>query len=492
MKNIERQSILNLSKFGNDGIYSSRTCMTYRHRAKSDFIPPQENEESPTKIITLDADHKSQPSLQNVTSFRGFVQFIVCWCSDFYEEDFERDPDVKASMGIFLQEFMLYCGTLIEDEFDPVVFVPFVEFENDLLGMTSANLIESQPNFDESINMLTSMDDDDPMLEIKSPSLTRKISYDDNGEVLPPIVVNKSALRMNRNSTVVSPPKRVSLTSKRVSMRAGAARPRRRGTAINLIDLENCVRESSTVELGAHGSVNFHFNIYQNNAVIVAEQLSLMMHTYFCKIKMLEFISDNSHDNLTHFQKMHMQQMDWITSHILTSANVDECAQRIAYWLDVSMRMQHIRNYNGMFEILTVLQSTSIYRLKKSWSKVSSTHLEILTKLKALFNFQNNFAAFRNYFKENVQFPPCLPYVGLILKDIVYMKLAPKEISPGIINVSKLNAVSAQLRELNSYQMTPYHFDAKYEVIEALKSPPKFATEDEQYDASLVLEPVKT
>jgi hypothetical protein len=143
-----------------------------------------------------------------------------------------------------------------------------------------------------------------------------------------------------------------------------------------------------------------------------------------------------------------------------------------------------------MFEILTVLETTSVYRLKKAWALLSPSDLVKKEELKALFSSKASFSAFRLFLKSTTMQPPCMPYMGIYLKDIVYLHQMPNYVSQGIVNVTKMASLAAKLMEIHSYQMTPYHFGSNYDVIKVLQSKPMYPTEDEQYKASTNLEPI--
>lgn len=55
--------------------------------------------------------------------------------------------------------------------------------------------------------------------------------------------------------------------------------------------------------------------------------------------------------------------------------------------------------------------------------------------------------------------------------------------------MTKMNSIASKLIELHSHQNTPYHFVSDIELIDVIKAPAKYLTEDEQYFRSIELEP---
>lgn len=410
----------------------------------------------------------------NVASLRGCVQLLSTWCTDFYEDDFERDAVLKVAMGRFIEEVMEHSGELIEEEFDPNVFTPFITFvadESRVLELNDATACEDS---------VTSVTDATSTLTISS--------------IRKSVVVSRTSLACGGEE------QRASVFSKRMSKKSFAPL-KKRGTS--LFDVFTPISEGiddlqsfdETIK-GQEGTVDapLVYNLLELRPEDVAEQLTLMEHTLFCRIKRSELIDSKQvqYNHLKELQAFTVHAMDWMISAVVSSRNCDEASRKIAFLLRVSSHMQKIRNYNGMFEVLTALETTSVYRLKSAWSKLDAEANAQHATLKALFSSRAGFQAFRKFIVgENCQ-PPCMPYLGLYLKDIIYILQLPSYVSPGIVNVTKMGSLACKVMEIHSYQTTPYHFLSQPQMIQVLKSPPQFITEDAQYQASIDLEPILT
>jgi len=416
---------------------------------------------------TVDPDQNTDVDC-NVASLRGCLQLLTIWCVDFYEDDFERDSSLKAAMGKFLEEVMLKSGDLVENEFDPNSFAPFLKFEDSQFNTSLPDMV---------------VEDSD---EFRAPprAALRKQSV---------LVVARDRCAQRKNSVM----------SKRVSTKSTAP-PRKRGTVLftsmsfgfgeseqpEIVDVRER-RSSVAVHIG-NGSVAIEFNILDLEPVEVAEQVTLLEHNLFCRVKRTELIDSKqeTYANLKELQAFQIHWMDWMISQVVGSPDTGEASKKIAFLLEMSTWMERIRNYNGMFQVLTVLESTSVYRLRKAWDQLKSSATTRHSELKALFSSKSGFIAFRQFLKRTTIQPPCLPYMGLYLKDIIYIQQLPNFVSKGIVNVTKMSSLASKLVELHSYQGTPYHFTSNSYVIDVLKSPARYRTEDEQYAASVTLEPV--
>lgn len=60
-----------------------------------------------------------------------------------------------------------------------------------------------------------------------------------------------------------------------------------------------------------------------------------------------------------------------VASQIMNYADVSSRANAIEKWVAVADICRCLHNYNGVLEITSALNRSAIYRLKKTWAKVS-------------------------------------------------------------------------------------------------------------------------
>ncbi|KII66040.1 Ras-specific guanine nucleotide-releasing factor 2 [Thelohanellus kitauei] len=106
-----------------------------------------------------------------------------------------------------------------------------------------------------------------------------------------------------------------------------------------------------------------------------------------------------------------------IQTSILYFEKLIKRASIIEYWLEVANHLSTLRNYNVMLMIHTAFAANCIYRLKKTWDKVSKKHKEIKTKIAKLCSPNGNYSNLRaEYQKEK-----SLPYLGSYLSEFMYI-----------------------------------------------------------------------
>jgi RasGEF domain len=76
-----------------------------------------------------------------------------------------------------------------------------------------------------------------------------------------------------------------------------------------------------------------------------------------------------------------------------------------------------LNNFNGIKEILAALQSSSVYRLKKTFAGVGSKYLKTFEELKTITASELNFKNLRA--KIHSVEPPLIPFPGVYQGDLV-------------------------------------------------------------------------
>jgi hypothetical protein len=487
-------------------------------RSSSGSNPSQKHEDESTSLpATLDSSSSSSRAV-DIASLRGLLQLLTIWCVNFYEDDFEKESDLKAAMGDFLQEVMQKCGDLIEEEFDPNSFSPFLSFE---LTPAPPLVQGSNENDDDKPLTLSPASKTDAPLRKPSVVVFARCSVAGGNAT----TSSRASLVMSRRltSTPMAPPRKrgTVLMNSFVIQRLGESDEeedeeldhKRPGAALavggSILQVQSGSYQRDDEEEGGRGrgggivksrmsvsilggTLGLQYNLVDFEPEVVSEQLTLIEHNLFCRIKRTELIDSKqvTYSNLKDLQAFSMHWMDFAISQVVSSSSIDEARKKIAILIDISTHMKKIRNYNGMFEILTILESTSVYRLKSAWAGLDPLRIEKHAALKALYASKDGFITFRTFLKTTGSQFPSLPYLGLYLKDIIYIMQLPTYTAPGIVNLIKMNSLAAKLVDIHSSQGTPYHFVEDAYVIQSLRSTPLYASEDSQYNASIALEPV--
>ncbi|XP_045141142.1 ras-specific guanine nucleotide-releasing factor 2 [Echinops telfairi] len=177
-----------------------------------------------------------------------------------------------------------------------------------------------------------------------------------------------------------------------------------------------------------------------------------------------------------------------VVSQIMNYPDVISRASAIEKWVAVADICRCLHNYNGMLEITSALNRSAIYRLKKTWAKVSKQTKALMDKLQKIVSSEGRFKNLRETLK-NCN-PPAVPYLGMYLTDLAFIEEGtPNFTEEGLVNFSKMRMISHIIREIRQFQQTSYRIDPQPKVTQYLLDKTLIIDEDTLYELSLKIEP---
>uniref|UniRef100_A0A4W6CJ07 Ras protein specific guanine nucleotide releasing factor 1 n=1 Tax=Lates calcarifer TaxID=8187 RepID=A0A4W6CJ07_LATCA len=169
----------------------------------------------------------------------------------------------------------------------------------------------------------------------------------------------------------------------------------------------------------------------------------------------------------------------------------DDVVTRVAViekWVAVADICRCLHNYNAVLEITSSLNRSSVFRLKKTWLKVSKQTKALIDKLQKLVSSEGRFKNLREALK-NCD-PPCVPYLGMYLTDLAFIEEGtPNYTEDNLVNFSKMRMISHIIREIRQFQQTAYKIDLQPKVAQYLLDNSSVLDEESMYEASLRIEP---
>uniref|UniRef100_A0A8D2MTM0 Ras protein specific guanine nucleotide releasing factor 1 n=1 Tax=Zonotrichia albicollis TaxID=44394 RepID=A0A8D2MTM0_ZONAL len=186
-----------------------------------------------------------------------------------------------------------------------------------------------------------------------------------------------------------------------------------------------------------------------HSALEIAEQLTLLDHLVFKKIPYEEFFGQGwmkleKNERTPYIMKntKHFNDVsNLIASEIIRNEDIAARASAIEKWVAVADICRCLHNYNAVLEITSSLNRSAIFRLKKTWLKVSKQTKALIDKLQKLVSSEGRFKNLREALK-NCD-PPCVPYLGMYLTDLAFIEEGtPNYTEDGLVNFSKMRMVS--------------------------------------------------
>ncbi|XP_060026811.1 ras-specific guanine nucleotide-releasing factor 1 [Lagenorhynchus albirostris] len=233
-----------------------------------------------------------------------------------------------------------------------------------------------------------------------------------------------------------------------------------------------------------------------HSALEIAEQLTLLDHLVFKKIPYEEFFGQGwmkleKNERTPYIMKTtkHFNDIsNLIASEIIRNEDINARVSAIEKWVAVADICRCLHNYNAVLEITSSMNRSAIFRLKKTWLKVSKQTKTLIDKLQKLVSSEGRFKNLREALK-NCD-PPCVPYLGMYLTDLAFIEEGtPNYTEDGLVNFSKMRMISHIIREIRQFQQTAYKIEHQAKVTQYLLDQSFVMDEESLYKCSLQIEP---
>uniref|UniRef100_A0A665T8H8 Ras protein-specific guanine nucleotide-releasing factor 2b n=1 Tax=Echeneis naucrates TaxID=173247 RepID=A0A665T8H8_ECHNA len=145
------------------------------------------------------------------------------------------------------------------------------------------------------------------------------------------------------------------------------------------------------------------------SAMELAEQITLLDHIVFRSIPYESFLGQgwmkvDKTERTPYIMKtsQHFNDMsNLVASQIMTHTDVGSRASSIEKWVAVADICRCLNNYNGVLEITSALNRSAIYRLKKTWAKISKQTKALMDKLQKTVSSEGRFKNLRETLKNS-------------------------------------------------------------------------------------------
>ena len=280
------------------------------------------------------------------------------------------------------------------------------------------------------------------------------------------------------------------------SSNANEASPAGSAAALNSRPVSILSSFSGKLKLGEGHSEDIKFKLMDLEPLEVARQLTMAEYELFQAIRPTEFTDqgwlkadkETRAPNICRMTAWSNHVTRWIVSEIVSVK--DDMKKRALVIERVIMLAQHLEklnNFNGVKEVLAGLQSSAVWRLKKTREGVNIKYLKVFDDLVKLTSNELNFKNLRA--KIHASDPPLLPFPGIYQGDLVFLDTCSRnKTESGLVNFAKYQKIASYISELQVYQQTNYNFEVVSEIVDYVRNF-KCLTDDEAYADSMICEP---
>ncbi|EGC34233.1 hypothetical protein DICPUDRAFT_168747 [Dictyostelium purpureum] len=205
----------------------------------------------------------------------------------------------------------------------------------------------------------------------------------------------------------------------------------------------------------------------------IARELTIMEFELITALNVSDITSKNwnSSVNIQNLTTWFNRISSWVSTKIISKETPEERAIIIEAFINIASFAKDIKNYNCVMEILGSLHSSSISRLKNSWSLIPQKANEMFQVLNNLMSTDGNFRNYRKQLTTVAASEPCIPYLGLFLTDYTYLDESnPASVSNSkMINIDRILLISSRVQEFfQLFTNCSYNFQSNQGVREAI------------------------
>lgn len=226
-----------------------------------------------------------------------------------------------------------------------------------------------------------------------------------------------------------------------------------------------------------------------------ARQLTLIEFGLYKALKSHEFLDvawmkedkRKRASNICRFTDWSNHVIKWIITEVVTvRQDVKARAAVFERCVAIASSLHELKNFNGLKEVLAALDSSPIFRLKKTRESVSDQTIKEFENLKKLVSHDMNSKMLRGKVRESI--PPLIPFPGITQSDLVFLDSCGKnKMDNGMFNFQKYLKMVGYIIELLSYQRHKYWLEPVMEIQNYIINM-EVMNDDEAYNASLQCE----
>jgi son of sevenless-like protein len=240
------------------------------------------------------------------------------------------------------------------------------------------------------------------------------------------------------------------------------------------------------------------FNLITLHPVEFARQLTLIESEMFRAVKPSELVGgawtkqdekEKNSPNLLRLIKFTNNLTYWYMLSVVECDCLEERVVTVSRIIDIMTALMELNNFNGVLSIVSAFQSASIYRLEHTFNMLKPQRRQLLDDCKELM------ADRKQKYKEKLHSinPPCVPFAGIYLTDILYIEDGNKDwlsvegaAEDTIINFSKRRMVAQIIGEIQQYQNQPYCLEVQPDIKAfLLNRDPLQGQSDREFEAYL-------
>ena len=237
-----------------------------------------------------------------------------------------------------------------------------------------------------------------------------------------------------------------------------------------------------------------YFYIFSHDVMEIAQYLTCISYQLMRNISQKELLNKNFASKekekkspnvmkvIDRFNKLIL----FIIEDIFSYDKKKERCQCIEKWIEIAIKLKELHNYNDLVMINTCFVNLTLKKLKLTFKKLSNKYKNIIKEMNAFCSSKECYINIRRLIFNNKGIPH-IPYLGIILKEIINIEEMKYIMDENNINFNKLVKIFNVLDRFNDFKRTKFTFEKNKDLDILINLNPK--TENELEDMVEQLEP---
>jgi hypothetical protein len=234
--------------------------------------------------------------------------------------------------------------------------------------------------------------------------------------------------------------------------------------------------------------------------ITIARQLTLDVWRIYARIKPEEFFDQAwAKPSLQHLAPNVLKLItsfnyysNWVASEIVLEKKLRQRRVLVAKVIKIAQTLREMNNYHLAYALITGLNNVAVSRLKWTLEKLGRAPKLMLQNLEQLMGMEGSFKNYRDSVS-GVSGVPCVPYIGVTLKDMTFVEDGNPNMIGDLINWAKrklIYTVVAHFLRFNKidYIIEPITVADDYPFERLVKEASQL-NDDELFEHSLQCEP---
>jgi len=175
----------------------------------------------------------------------------------------------------------------------------------------------------------------------------------------------------------------------------------------------------------------------------------------FSQIKPVEFFNQKANDpTVAHMINNFNRVAAWVPIAVLSEIKLVHRANAVERFIKLAWNLRQLNNFHLLTAVLSGLSNSAVLRMKWTFSKVQKRYKQMLEDLEDVMAMEGSFKNYRNTL--NIATPPCVPYIGVYLTDLVFIEDGNPDKIGNMINWTKRRLMYNIINTFQRYQLSQY------------------------------------